>query len=193
MADDIYEFMQSHHIEKVALIGHSMGGNIAMYFALNYPDLVDKFVVVDVAPKAYEGRNKDILEALINFPIETIRTRNHADELMSQKIKNHTVRQFFLKNLKRDNRGKFIWKMNLPVIYREYDTIMKGIKHSGKFIRPTSFIRGGLSDGIEDKDIPMIKGFFPHAEIVTIPDAGHWIHEEKPDEFIKEVKGFLLK
>lgn len=191
MADDLQAFMESHWIYEAHIIGHSMGGKTAMQFALNYPDLVNKLVVVDIAPKAYEGGHQTIFDALLSLDLAKITSRKEADALLQQKIEEFGVRQFLLKNLTRQKEGGFKWKMNLPIIYQNYPQILSAIDSEDSFDNPTLFIRGGASNYVEDEDLGNIKSFFPSAELATVAEAGHWVHAAAPETLLKLVLDFL--
>ena len=191
MADDLQVFMESQWIYEAHVIGHSMGGKTAMQFALNYPDLVNQLVVVDIAPKAYEGGHQTIFEALLSLDLATITSRKEADELLQQKIEDFGVRQFLLKNLTRRKEGGFKWKMNLPVIYQNYQQILSAIESEDSFDNATLFIRGGISNYVKEEDMTNIKTLFPVAELATVPKVGHWVHAAAPSTLLKLVNNFL--
>ena len=194
MCEDLLEFMDEHWIFETSLLGHSMGGKLAMHFALHQTDKVEKLIVVDIAPKAYPGGHEIIFRALEGLPIEDIRSRAEADEWLSGAIISTPIRQFLLKNLKRTKDGRFAWKPNIEVLHRNYDEILREIAPpDGRvFDKPTLFVRGGRSGYILDEDIPEIKKCFPRAEIRTIPEAGHWVHAEARETFVGMVRAFLL-
>ena len=191
MADDLQAFMESQWIYEAHIIGHSMGGKTAMQFALTYPDLVNQLVVVDIAPKAYEGGHQTIFEALLSLDVPTLTSRKQADAALMDKIPDFGVRQFLLKNLTNDKKGGYKWKMNLPVIHQNYEQILAAIESEETFDNPTLFIRGGASNYIQDDDLPRIKTFFPKADLATVSDVGHWVHAAAPKELLKLVTNFL--
>ncbi len=191
MADDLQAFMESHWMHEAHIIGHSMGGKTAMRFALNYPDLVNQLVVVDIAPKAYEGGHQTIFEALLSLDLTTISSRKEADELLKQKIEAFGVRQFLLKNLSRQKEGGFKWKMNLPIIYQNYAHILAAIASEDTFDNSTLFIKGGTSDYVKKEDMIQIKSLFPLAQLETVDKAGHWVHATAPDALLELVFNFL--
>ena len=127
MADDLQVFMENQWIYEAHIIGHSMGGKTAMQFALTFPDLVNQLVVVDIAPKAYEGGHQAIFEALFSLDLSVIRNRKQADAILKEQVPDFGVRQFLLKNLTNDKKGGYKWKMNLPVIYQNYEQILAAI------------------------------------------------------------------
>lgn len=190
MAEDIREFMRQHGLPATSLIGHSMGGKTAMLLALRYPELVRKLVVVDVAPKQYPHLHDEILEALTSLDLSRHPSRQEIDRALAVKIPSLTTRQFLMKNLARDEGGGFRWKMNLPVLSRNYDRIAEGIFSDRPFENPALFLISEQSGYVQDEDIPQIRELFPHSVFVGM-NVGHWIHAEAPGEFVRIVTGFL--
>ena len=193
LAEDLQAFMESQWIYEAHVIGHSMGGKTAMQFALTYPELVNQLIVVDIAPKAYEGGHQGIFEALFSLDLEKINSRKEADVLLAEKINDFGVRQFLLKNLTRNKAGGFKWKMNLPAIYQNYNQILSAIDNDDSFNKPTLFIRGGQSDYIEEGDLKEINNLFPIANLKTVENAGHWVHAVAPATLLNMVTSFLNK
>lgn len=190
MAEDLWRFLDTLAIESTYLLGHSMGGKTAMYAALAFPERIDKLVVVDMAPKAYPPHHAPIIEALQNIDPSTYDSRQAIDDALAQSISSHPIRQFLLKNLDYDGE-RYTWKMNLDAIATHYDKINKGVETNRTYDGPTLFIRGANSDYITDDDVPQIRTNFPHAEVVTIDGAGHWVHADAPEAFAKTVVDFL--
>ncbi len=191
MAEDLGEFMTANWIYKTHLLGHSMGGKTAMQLATTHPDLVDKLVVVDIAPKQYQGGHEQILEALLALDPNKIESRQAANDFLESRIEDFGVRQFLLKNLTRNKNGNYRWKMNLEVITRHYPDILGPGIGEEIFEGDTLFIRGGKSKYIQDEDWPEILEHFPKAQLKTVPNVGHWVHAEAPDELLAEVMAFL--
>ncbi len=191
MAEDLHYFMESQWIYQAHLIGHSMGGKTVMQFALEYPDMVDRLVVVDIAPKKYEGGHQTIFEALFSLDLEHISKRKEAEEILEQKIPEFGVRQFLLKNLTRKKESGYTWKMNLEAIHNNYENILASIEGSPINDVSTLFIRGGKSDYIRDQDQELISQLFPKSSVHTIEGAGHWVHAEKPLELLADIRQFL--
>ncbi len=190
LADDLKHFLANQHIEKANIIGHSMGGKTAMQFALTYPEKLDKLIVVDIAPKAYNSHHDEILDALQSLDLNKIERRSDAEEMLSAKIPQPAVQQFLLKNLGREADG-YKWKMNLPALVENYDKIIGDVSSENIYNGPTLFIRGAESHYILEEDIPVIKAQFPHAEFVTFDGVGHWVHAQVPDLFFETVLRFL--
>lgn len=191
MAEDLNAFMEAHWMFSAAVVGHSMGGKAAMQLALNHPDRVTKLVVVDIAPGKAEDNNALVIEALRELDLSKITTRQEADSWLAARITDFGTRQFLLKNISRKPDGAFAWKMNLPVLLREYDKILAPVSGPEPFDKPTLFVRGGLSNYVSDEDFEAAKKLFPRAELVTIEGAGHWVHADKPGELLGVLRFFL--
>ncbi len=191
LADDVRDFMEQQKLSSAFLLGHSMGGKTAIQFALTFSDRVDKLIVVDIAPQAYAANYSPDLLALASLDLTSFTNRKEIDALLIKNIPEFAIRQFLMKNLMRDKEGKFKWKMNLDIIRKNYAEINAGLETKEKFGKPTLFIKGGLSNYITQKDMPMIKKLFPKSTIATIAGAGHWVHAEAPGEFARIVIKFL--
>jgi len=191
MAEDLAEFMESQWIYKAHIIGHSMGGKTAMQFAFDHSDMVEKLIVVDIAPKQYTAHHQLIFEALFSLDLETLESRKQADEILEQKVENFGVRQFLLKNLTRTKEGKYTWKMNLPVIHKHYEDILDNVQINSLFEEPTLFIKGAKSNYIQEVDESVIFSHFAKAKIETVQNAGHWVHAEQPQKLLDLVTNFL--
>lgn len=190
MVSDLEEFVDDHNIIAPVFIGHSMGGKTAMNFAVAHPGKIDKLIVVDISPRAYDLEHYTILDGLNAIPLETITSRNEADEILSQYVSESDVRQFLLKNLQRKPAGGFSWKINLPVLTRKLSNIGLDLQVEGTFTKPTLFIRGARSNYVLDSDWSRISTLFPEAMLETM-DTGHWVQAEKPKEFVDLVIQWL--
>lgn len=190
MVEDLRMFMEQHGIDQPIVVGHSMGGKVAMNFAVAHPDLLQRLVVVDIAPRFYDLAHYTILEGLKAIPVDSITTRQEADEALAAHVEEPDVRQFLLKNLQRKPEGGFRWKLNLPAIDANIRKIGFDLEFEGKYEKPTLFVRGQRSDYVKDEDIPRIKEVFPRAEVETL-DAGHWVPAEKPAEFSELLQRWL--
>lgn len=192
MAQDLAAFLESEWVHKCHLLGHSMGGKVAMQFALDYPDVVEKLVVVDIAPKKYPAGHNEIFAAMLSLDLNELTDRSQAAEQLNSRIGEPGVVQFLLKNLSRVPGAGFAWKMNLPVLYRDYENILQTVDGE-PFEGESLFVRGAKSHYVEDTDWSTITTLFPAAELVTIADAGHWIHAEQPLELFTVVSNFLKR
>lgn len=191
MADDLYEFLMQHHIIDPIILGHSMGGKTAMQFAMNYPNKLEKLIVADIAPKAYPVHHTIIIEGMLSLDFNTIKTRKEADLQLSKFIEDPSTRQFLLKNLYWVEKEKLAWKFNLATIDKNIEIIGRGLENISIFEKPTLFIRGENSNYITLKDYDPIKKIFVNAEIESL-NSGHWVHAEKPTEFLQLLNSFLL-
>lgn len=204
MVDDLAEFMNSQQIYQSIILGHSMGGKVAMFFAAAFPERVKKLIVVDISPRTYTTNKGDaqykehslILDALSNLDIRNLKTREDAQKQLKPSIKSPRVLQFLLKNLKRDKHRNFIWKLNINVLKKNLPNILIGLENKSDelvlFQGSVLFIKSGNSYYINKDDEELISTLFNNAKIETIENASHWVHAEKPDEFIKLVMKFML-
>ncbi len=190
MADDLLAFFEEHNIEEAKIIGHSMGGKTAMQFAAENPDKVVKLVVVDIAPKQYPVHHHEIIEALERVDLAALKSRGEADAALQMSLKDIGVRQFLLKGLARSKEG-FRWKFNLEVLKDQIENVVAALDPQLGYDGQSLFIRGALSNYIMEKDTALIKNQFPEAHVVTIENAGHWIHAEQPEAFLKAIQKFI--
>ncbi|HTB83380.1 MAG TPA: alpha/beta fold hydrolase [Candidatus Sulfotelmatobacter sp.] len=191
MAADVEEFFAGQKIESAHVIGHSMGGKVAMQFALDFPALVKKLVVVDMAPRAYKRVHGPIFAALLALPLDSFQTRQQIEEVLAPEIPSLNLRRFLLKNLGRDDHGKFFWRMNVRGVSENYSRLGEVVTAKNPFNHPTLFIRGGVSDYVGAGDEARILELFPSANIKTIAAASHWVHADAPEEFVRLVLEFL--
>lgn len=191
MANDVLEYCQANHLEKVAIIGHSMGGKVAMLFATNYPNKVDKLIVADIGPKYYAPHHQDILAGLNAVDFSTKPSRTEVEETLYPFIPDFGTRQFLMKNLYWAAPGQLDFRFNLKVFNEKIEVIGTALPENALFENPTLFIRGGNSKYILDTDLPEIKKHFPNIELATIPNVGHWLHAENPKQFFEETARFL--
>ena len=190
LSKDIVEYAQSQRLEKPHIVGHSMGGKIAMKIALDGLYAVGKIVIEDMAPGKSNSNYKSILQALINLDLANISTRREAEELLRADIPDRKLLLFLLKNLNRDGDGRFSWRANLPVLYQNYENIWQQLDRRGQYVDPIMFIRGSMSKTITENTIVEIRDYFPRAIIETIDGAGHWIHADEVEEFVLSVRNF---
>lgn len=206
MAMDLLAFMDSHDIKKPILMGHSMGGKTAIKFSSMYPERVSHLIVVDIAPKSYKEiarrRNDElshhqILGAMCAIDPGKVSSREEIEELMAKTIGSERIRQFLMKNVRREKKGNFSWQLNLEALWNHLDLIMDGVNYDELLPSsplsgfPVLFIRGQKSPYITDEDEEKIKWIYPYADFISVPDAGHWVHAEQTTIFIKAIKEFL--
>ena len=191
MANDLHDLLDHDGISSVYLLGHSMGGKTAMRFAFDYTEMVDKLIVVDIAPKKYLPQHDRIFDALFALSLDKYRTRGELDAALAERIQEYAVRQLLLKNVSRDDSGAFKWKIDVRSIHRNYENVNAAIISEHPFNRPALFMRGEKSDYILEEDVGGIRAMFPQAKFVTVEGAGHWVHAEAPQKFAERVMEFL--
>lgn len=192
MAEDVHELCEELELEDIVLVGHSMGGKVAMHFAQQYEDVLEKLVIVDIGMKEYPMHHQHILAGIHAVQLEDIKARRVAEDQMSAHIDSDGVKQFLLKNLYWKEKGTLAWRMNVAVLEREMENILSEVPPL-EVETPTLFIRGELSNYILDEDLEEIENSFIDMELVTIENAGHWVHAEAPQEFIDSLLSFCLR
>ncbi|MCT4623001.1 MAG: alpha/beta fold hydrolase [Schleiferiaceae bacterium] len=191
MADDLEEYMDDQNIESAHILGHSMGGKVAMVFATENEERTKSLIVVDIAPKAYPVHHQDIIAGLKSLDFSTIKSRGEATEQLGKYIDNAAVKQFLLKSLYWESKEKLALRFNLSVIDQNINMVGEALFDNAVYEGPTLFVDGGASNYIKESDGPLIKSHFPKAEIDTIPGSGHWVHAEQPKLFYESVVRFL--
>jgi esterase len=203
LAADLLELIREKKLAHVILIGHSMGGKTVMRFALDHPDLVDYLVVVDICPKNYSSftnygeitnNHALILDALNSVDPSRLDSRSDIDNALRVHMPNDTLRRFLLKNIRHAAGGSYYWQLNLDALKQNLPEIMDGFSHlegTHKSMVNTLFIKGEKSPYVRNEDSLVINRFFPKSQIVTIPEAGHWLHAEQPVLFVKTLLYFL--
>lgn len=191
MAKDVKEYCDTHKLDSCILLGHSMGGKTAMLTASLFPHIIEKLVVVDIAPKYYAPHHQQILEGLKAIDEASLSSRGEAEELISKYVNEEGVRLFLLKNLYWKSKGKLALRLNLDALIKNIESIGEALPKDAIFNKPTIFIKGGKSNYITEEDKPLIKSHFPEAEIVVIPNVGHWLHAEDKKAFFAAVMQFL--
>ena len=199
---DLTDFFTQQKIDKATLLGHSMGGKIAMWFAAHFPEKTEKLIVADIAPKDYLPEKNDssfhlhqnILLAMQEIDFSLVNSRNDVDNFLEEKIDDVRIRRFLLTNVIKDRLTKqYKWRINAAVLYDYLDEIVSGVNKNRLKQKapitgyPVTFIRGTKSNYILPEDKILIKEIYPNAKIIDIPDAGHWLHAEQPEKFIKAV------
>lgn len=192
MAQDVFELCEELNLEDLILVGHSMGGKVAMRFAQLHESMLEKLIIVDMGTKQYPMHHQHILAGIHAVDVETITARSQAEAQMRKHIDSEGTMQFLLKNLYWKEKGKLAWRMNVPVLEREMAEILVALP-AGEVRTPTLFIRGELSNYIHDEDFQSLEDQFLDAEFVTILGAGHWVHAETPTEFLEALLSFCLR
>ncbi|HXK80995.1 MAG TPA: alpha/beta fold hydrolase [Bacteroidales bacterium] len=203
MVEDIRELMAERNIVKAHIIGHSMGGKTAMFFTVKYPELVDKLVIVDIAPsettKLIEESSHalfhlNLINSLLNIEIDKASNLKEAKDLLANEIDDKRLIGFLLKNTTKSN-GKYHWQMNLDAFLHNLPEIMEGLNIDDfidrKINTSTLFLKGSNSDYIDNKDYKHIDFIFTNSKIKVISGAGHWMHAEQPAAIEESILSFF--
>lgn len=193
VADDLASFLEELGLERCVLLGHSMGGKIAMSLALRRPELVSALLVVDISPKSYKPRHQEEVEAMEDVRRSGADSRREADKIMAERIDNRAIRAFLLKNYRETESGGQEWRFNLDGVRKHYQEISSWPEHEAVYDGPVLFIRGGRSPYVAEEDLELARPLFPRAELQTIEEAGHWLHAERREEFLSQARAFLKK
>ena len=198
---DIISLLDSLNISKISIIGHSMGGKIAMAIACQFPHLIDKLIIVDIAPVDY---NRRLTSTQTEFHASVIKCFNNIEpgeihsytdlynKLDTFKCTNN-IKQLLAKNLRKTKNKSFEWKLNFKAIESNLSNILgNNLDDDYQYSEECSFIRGDLSDYVSNEVINTVNNFFPKATIQTIPKTGHWIHSEQPNLLVEAIKQALL-
>ncbi len=195
MAEDVAELACSLGHNSINLLGHSLGGKTAMVMALQFPSLLDRLVIVDIAPLRYNPKSDDLVKYMQALPVASLTSRGEASELLAKDIADPVLRLFLLQNLVKDKQTGFKWRINLEAIRNNYESI-RDFPHElqqSQYHGPSLFVAGSHSEYVQPEHHKAITGMFPQAIIVTIEGAGHWVHADKPELVAMEVRNFLTQ
>lgn len=193
MADDLLELCDALSLKDIHLLGHSLGGKVAIQFAVQHPGRIDKLIVVDMALRAYADAHTHLIDAMLGIDLSTLQSRHEADKILSSSIPLTAVRQFLLMNLIKSDSGPdsgLAWRINLAALKANYPSLQQAVCENSQYEKPCLFIRGEHSDYVQDTDIEQIKTNFIEAQFASLP-TGHWVHAEQPQAFIDVVGTFL--
>lgn len=188
---DLLHYIKHFNLEKVNLLGHSMGGKVVMLFAAKYPQYVEKLIIADIGPKYYEPHHQEILAALneVNFTIQN--TRKKVEEVLRIYINNEGIIQFLLKNVYWKSKDELAFRFNLTSLTQNNAEVGEALPSFTIFEGETLFLKGENSNYITPNDTHLIEAHFPNYKLLTIANAGHWLHAENPEQFYSAVVGFL--
>jgi esterase len=190
MAEDVIALLDRLNIERAHLLGHSMGGKVAITLARLAPKRVASLIVADIAPQAYGHDHDNVFAALRRVEEGLPINRREADALLAEHVAEKGVRLFLATNLERQTSGTLQLRIGLDEIQEDYESIMGAPGGQGAYQGPTLVMRGSASDYVTDAMLPALREVLPEARIVTL-DAGHWLHAEQPDAFRQTVEDFL--
>jgi len=191
LVEDLKTYCIEYDLKEITLLGHSMGGKTAMLFATTYPEYVSKLMVADISPRFYPVHHDAILKGLRALDFNVLSSRGEADEQMENYVPDFGTRQFLLKNLYWIEKGTLALRINLEVLTEQVEEVGESLPVHAKFEKDTLFLRGDKSEYIVPQDEALITSHFVNASIVTIPNAGHWLHAENPETFYNAVIQFI--
>ena len=181
---------------SLTIVGHSMGGKVAMTLALLHPELAKGLVVIDIAPDESSGGSgfDGIVTAMQRIDLAALKHRKDADRALRRDVTSPSVRQFLLQNLRTDHRGKgFRWQVNLDTLGRTLPDIMGWpAELDGRYDGPVLWVRGDESDYVQPQHFPAMMRLFPHTALLTVEHAGHWVNADQPQAVIEGLHNFLL-
>ena len=191
MVEDLYKYIIHYQLEAIALLGHSMGGKLAMLFAVSFPELVSKLIVVDISPKYYPPHHDFILNALNKVDFNKITSRREIAEILKTDIDDESVVQFLLKNVYWKTKTQLAFRFNLKSLTENNNEVSEPLPAFSSYEKASLFLKGANSGYVSKDDETLIENHFSKAKIVTIKNSGHWIHADNPEDFYKEVSDFL--
>ena len=184
MCEDLFNYIEYYNVINPILIGHSMGGKTAMRFSLKYPELIHKLIVLDTSPREYPVLHQAIIDSLKEIDLSIYNTRNSVDDKLKESIRQKDLRNFLMKNIYRTNDGKLSFRFNLRSLSKNIGNIGKKIESDNQFIAEAIFIKGEKSEYINESDKESINILFPNSKFYIIPNAGHWLHVDNPNDFL---------
>ena len=192
MADDVFRFISEYSLENVTVIGHSMGGKVAMRMALQHPEIIKRLVIIDIAPVKYDHGFNDLIDSLKALPLDQISSRQEADEHLRATVQPESLRQFLLQNLKNSADG-FSWRINLDAIQDNIEALMDFPVDPDvmQYQNSVLFLKGEKSDYIKHEYERTIFKIFSRALFITVADTGHWLHAENPNFVVQEIRKFI--
>mgnify|MGYP000428925353 CR=1 FL=1 len=191
LVEDLQDYIEHHQLKNINLLGHSMGGKTAMLYAVEYAKNVNKLIIADISPRMYPPHHHDILEALnsINFAVQT--SRALVDLKLAELIPEAGIRQFLMRNIYWREKGQLDFRFNLESLTENNEEVGVALPSFTVFEGESLFLKGENSGYISVDEEPIITAHFPNSKIVTIKNAGHWLHAENPSDFLQELEGFL--
>lgn len=191
MAGDVAETMRASGLPPCPVIGHSMGGKVAMALALGEPDLVSALIVVDIAPVSYRSANGAYVRAMAAIDLSRLGRRAEVDEALAAEVPDRMIRAFLLQNLAVEG-GRLTWRLNVAAMDRAM-AVLAGFPDMGgrTYEGPALFVSGQDSDYVRPEDRPVIQSLFPRARFASVKNAAHWVHADQPDSFAAIASAFL--
>ncbi len=188
MTGDVLNLLNDLKLERITLMGHSMGGKVAMKFACLYPERIDALIVIDIAPKQYFPHRKEVV-SMLAIDLLKLKNKQEAESQLEKDVPDLGLRKFLLTNLVQESDGRFRWKVNLPVFAKEVSNLgINPLSDKDQFSGKTLFILGGKSDFVKEYDYPLLYKYFPNADIEVIENSDHNPHFSAREKFLEILK-----
>lgn len=191
MGEDVAELITNEQLQTPIVFGHSMGGKVAMQLAIDHPGLLSKLIVVDMTPHSYPLQQQKIIDALKSVDLVQVHARGEVEKKLAEQIDDNVTRQFLLKNLYWKENNQLAWRFNLDVIAHDIEEMGKATESEIPVLLPTLFVKGERSDYIDPAKFQSFKKTFPNAELVIVPNSGHWVHADNPNGLLNAVIQFV--
>lgn len=199
MCDDLNAYLEHEHINEVNIMGHSMGGKAAMFFGLLHPEKLTRLAVIDISPVTYRQNtphHSNIIKNLMAIDLSAYQSRQALADEIERRLNDRLLAMFLGKSIRRDAQAHFKWELNLPVLLEYLPGISSGLEalqaHAPSPVE-TLFIRGEHSDYLLPEHEPEIREYYPQSKIVTIDNAGHWLHAEQPEKLVMVLSTYFNK
>jgi esterase len=190
MSEDVWSFLQEHKLENVSILGHSMGGLVSMHLDLSHPKFLKSLIIQDIAPRSYPFAYDNEINSML-IDLKGCKSRSDVDLLMQKFVPDNFIRQFLQMNLERSPEGEYFWKLNVSGISSSRNLFSDEFSKFSSSDTPSLFVLGGKSEYITNEDRVLISRYFPHANIKTIPEGGHYIHYTHSEEFLSILNDFF--
>lgn len=192
MAKDINDLMEALNLDRIHLLGHSMGGKAAIEFAVRYPEKVSTISILDVAPTRYPPHHNNTFGALLEVDFSSVRSRLEVADVLSKSITDKKLINFFSRNVVIGDGGRLRWRFNLASLYESYGEIQSGVGNvGGVCYAPSLLIKGDMSDYVQEDSVRFTKKLLPNLTMKVIQNTGHWLHAEKPDTVAKLIRNHI--
>ncbi len=188
---DVIETLDTLGVGRAVVIGHSLGGKVAMQMASDHAERLKGLVVVDISPRAIPPVQLFVLRACQQIDLASATRRSELDADLAQSIPQPETRVFLLKNVVRETDGHFAWRVPLQHLVDNYRAVSDAPPLVAPYTGPTLFVAGEKSPFRVTADEDLIRGWFPAARLVTIPAAGHLVHADQPEAFVSQIRAFL--
>ncbi len=192
MVDDLAELYEELQLTSAVILGHSMGGKVAMHFALDYPVNVDKLIVVDISPVTYNTwRHAFLLEVMSNLDFNLLKTKKDVEKELLEQVNDKRLSSFMLKNIMNISRDKLGWKLNIEALKLNLEEVFRFEPTGTMFSKPVMWLKGELSDYIKTEHQMQMYSYFPETTLKVISNSSHWLHAEQPEDFFQSVVTWL--